>query len=116
MKKLALPLLLVLGCSVLGCTVLALAAARTTATVADVPQPAKPAAEATKTGSTTGTAQDRGLPSKSGAPSTPVHTPTARDGAKTGDIIIKGKAGSVTSISYGDSAKPEAGEAKTSGQ
>jgi len=105
-KKLAIFLIIVLGC-----TALAFAAAKTAGTVVDASPSAKPAVESTDTGATPATGHEKGIqPKPSGHP-----TP-AREGAKSGNIIIRGKAGSVTSISYGDSTKPEAGEAKTSGQ
>lgn len=42
----------------------------------------------------------------------------AGDDTKTGDVTIKGKAGSVTHVTYGHGTKPEAGaaSAKTGGQ
>jgi hypothetical protein len=101
MKRFAQGLALVLASTTLG-----LAAPKT-----DAPPAVSKAGKAAKSGRADKAARVHKAPAKAKAPPAGVKEGVKEgpgEDAKTGDITIKGKAGSVTHVSYGQSVKPEA--------
>lgn len=100
MKRFALSLVIVLAA-----TALAFAATKT---------------DDNQAGQTSGAASGQNVPAKSHARPLDAKDSAkdgAKDGAKTGDvIIIKGKAGSVTTVDYGKKPEIGPGSAKPGGQ